>query len=93
MHIDYRKLQDESLYKEDPNNDAEINRMIDTFPLDKEGYSFKSDNAERFKTGLRYLCGDANISPRDIVYALDTVIKNTFSLLYSIGKKKSNIKH
>jgi len=92
LHIDYRKLQDESLYKEDPNNDAEINRMIDTFPLDKEGYSFKSDNAERFKTGLRYLCGDANISPRDIVYALDTVIKNTFSLLYSIGKKKSNIK-
>ena len=92
LHIDYRKLQDESLYKEDPNNDAEINRMIDTFPLDKEGYSFKSDNAERFKTGLRYLCGDANISPRDIVYALDTAIKNTFSLLYSIGKKKSNIK-
>lgn len=86
------KLLDESLYRENENNDADINKLVDVFPLDKEGYSFKSENAERFKTGLRYLCGDANISPRDIVYALDTCIKNLFSLYFSIIKKKKNSK-
>ena len=86
------KLLDESLYREDSSNDADINKLIDVFPLGKEDYSFTSENAGRFKTGLRYLCSEANISPRDIVYALSDCIKNTFSLLFSIDRKKKYIK-
>ena len=88
----FNKLLDESLYREDSSNDADINKLIDVFPLDKEDYSFTSENAGRFKTGLRYLCSEANISPRDIVYALSECIKNTFSLLFSIDRKKKYIK-
>lgn len=88
----FNKLLDESLYREDSSNDADINKLIDVFPLDKEDYSFTSENAGRFKTGLRYLCSEANISPRDIVYALSDCIKNTFSLLFSIDRKKKYIK-
>ena len=88
----FPKLSSENLYREDENNDAEINKLIDIFPLDKEDYSFTSEKAERFKTGLRYLCSDANISSRDLVYALDKNLKAVFSLLASISCKKTNIK-
>lgn len=88
----YSKLLNESLYRDTPSNDADINKLIDVFPLDEEDYSFTSENAERFKTGLRYLCSEANLSPRDIVYALDKYIKKVFTLLFSINRKKKNIK-
>ena len=86
------KLLDESLYREDSSNDADINKLIDVFPLGKEDYSFTSENAGRFKTGLRYLCSEANISPRDIVYALSECIKHMYSLLFRIDRKKKYIK-
>lgn len=88
----YSKLLDESLYREDSSNDADINKMTDVFPLDKEDYSFTSEKAEIFKTGLRYLCSEANLSPRDIVYALGNNITNVFSLLFRIDRKKKNLK-
>lgn len=91
MRYAFSKLLDESLYREGSSNDADINKLIDVFPLDKEDYSFTSDNAERFKTGLRFLCSEANLSPRDIVYALNKCIREVFSLLSSISKKKKYI--
>lgn len=87
-----KQLLNESLYRDTPSNDTNINKLIDVFPLDEADYSFTSENAERFKTGLRYLCSEANLSPRDIAYALDKCIKKVISLLFSISQKKKNIK-
>lgn len=84
-------LRKENYYREDFKKDVEINNLIDVFPLNKEDYSFTSTNAEIFKTGLRYLCSDANISSRDYVYAISEGLKNICSLLSSISRKKSNI--
>ena len=92
INMDYQKLRDEYFYRENGNNDAEINKLIDIFPLNKENYSFASDNAEKFKTGLRYLCSDGNISSRDYAYAVQRGLRNVGSLLASIGHKKSYIK-
>lgn len=88
----YNKLFNESHYREDANNDIEINKLIDIFPLNKENYSFTSTNAEKIKTGLRYLCSDANISSRDYVYAISNGLKNVCSLIINICRKKKNIK-
>ena len=88
----YQKLCDEKYYREDSKKDAEINKLIDVFPMNKKDYSFASENAEKFKTGLRYLCSDANISSRDYVYAISTGLKEVCSLLISIERKKSSIK-
>ena len=90
--ISFSNLRNEYFYREDVNNDADINKLIDIFPLNKEDYSFNSENAEIFKTGLRYLCSEANISSRDLVYALENNLKTIFSLLASISRKKSNVK-
>ena len=90
--IKFGKLCNESLYREDISNDFEINKMIDIFPLNKENYSFTSDNAEKFKTAMRYLCNDANLSSRDYVYAIDRGLADLASLLISISRKKSKIK-
>ena len=90
--ISFSNLRNEYFYREDVNNDADINKLIDIFPLNKEDYSFNSENAEIFKTGLRYLCSEGNISSRDLVYALENNLKTIFSLLASIYHKKSNIK-
>ena len=90
--IKFSKLCNESLYREDIGNDSEINKMIDIFPLNKENYSFTSDNAEKFKTAMRYLCNDANLSSRDYVYAIYNGLTSLASLLISISHKKSKIK-
>lgn len=92
INQNFPKLFNESLYRENNQKDAEINKMIDIFPLNKEDYSFKSDSANKFKTGLRYLCSEANISSRDYVYAITNELKEVFSLIVSINHKKSNIK-
>ena len=88
----FPRLRNEVFYREDSNSDAEINKLTDIFPLNVEGYSFTSEKAELFKTGLRYLCSDANISSRDLLYAIDTNIKNVFTLLFRILHKKTTIK-
>lgn len=88
----YGKLLDEYFYRENTQKDAEINKMIDVFPLNKEDYAFSSDNAEKFKTGLRYLCSDANISSRDYAYAITNELKEVCSLIVNICRKKSSIK-
>lgn len=88
----FPKLFNESLYRENNQKDEEINKMIDIFPLNKEDYSFTSDNANKFKTGLRYICSEANISSRDYVYAITNELKEVFSLIVSINHKKSYIK-
>lgn len=90
--LDIHDLLNEKMYEEGSQNDADINNLIDIFPLNKDEYTFTSEKAERLKTGLRYLCSDANIAPRDLVYALEKGIKSIFSLLHSIKQKKSNIK-
>lgn len=90
--IECRNLLDEKMYVESTTSDSDINRSIDFFPLGNVDYSFTSKEAERFKTGMRYLCSDANLSPRNIVYALNKGIESIFSLLLSIKKKKLNIK-
>ena len=72
--------------------DADINMLTDFFPQGNKDYSFTSNDAERFKTGMRYLCSDANLSSRDIVYALNKGITSIVSLSQSIKKKKTQIK-
>lgn len=86
------RLLDERMYREEPTKDTEINRLIDFFPKDKETYSFTSEKADTLKTGMRYLCSEGNVSPRDIVFALDCGIKKVWGLLDSIKKKKAKIK-
>ena len=91
-NTNFKKLCEENFFREDSNNDAEINKLIDIFPLNKENYSFSSVNAEKFKTGLRFLSSDGNISSRDYVYAIQNGLRNVCSLLASISHKKSYIK-
>lgn len=86
------RLLDERMYQEENTQDKEINELIDFFPLDKETYSFTSEKAGTLKTGMRYLCSDRNVSPRDIVFALDCGIKRIIGLLNSIKTKKAKIK-
>ena len=89
----FPKLRNESLYRESGNSNAEINNLTDILPLNKEGYTFTSQKAELFKTGLRYLCSDANISSRDLLYAIDTNINAVFTLIARITVKKKNIQN
>lgn len=90
--IDCRSLLDEKMYQDDTNQDAVVNSLIDLFPLNHPDYTFTSANSETLKTGMRYLGSAANISPRDLVYALDKGIKRIFSLLHAIGQKQKKIK-
>lgn len=89
---DRKNLLDEKMYIEDASKDADINRLTDLFPQDNEDYSFTTENAERFKTGMRYLCSDANLSPRNMVFALNKGFMSIISLLCSIKQKKTSIK-
>lgn len=85
------RLLDERMYREEPTKDTDINHLIDLFPLSKDDYSFTPEKAGILKTGLRYICSEANIAPRDIVYALDHGIGRVAGLLTSIKNKKANI--
>ena len=87
-----QSLLDEKMYQDDTNQDAVVNSLIDLFPLNNPDYTFTSANSETLKTGMRYLGSEANISPRDLVYALDKGIKRIFSLLHDIGQKQKKIK-
>ena len=87
------KLLDEKLYEDDSSKEGSINRMTDFFPLDKKDYSFSSEKAEVMKTGLRYLCSDANIAPRDLVFSLNKGLTNIAKLLISINQKKHHIEN
>ena len=58
----------------------------------EKAHSFTSEKADTLKTGMRYLCSEGNVSPRDIVFALDCGIKKVWGLLDSIKKKKAKIK-
>lgn len=82
----------EKLYHEEESNDTDINRLIDILPQNDEDYTFTSENADRFKTGMRYLSSDANLSPRNIVYALNKGISSIISMLQKIQQKKNKIK-
>lgn len=90
--INYNKLFDEKMYMEGETNDADINKLVDLFPLSVKDYSFTQEDAVRFKTGMRYICSDANISPRNLVYALQQGIFNIKKNLISIDYKKHHIK-
>ena len=85
-------ILNEKLFAEDSQKDSDINMLTDFFPLENKDYSFTSNDAERFKTGMRYLCSDANLSSREIVYALNKGITSIISLSQSIKKKKTQIK-
>lgn len=85
------RLLDERMYREESTKDSEINKLIDFFPLGQETYSFTQKEADTFKTGMRYLCSEGNIAPRDIVYALENGINKVAGLLHSIKTRKTNI--
>lgn len=87
-----RILFDEKLYEDDESKEGVINRLTDLFPKDNKDYTFSLENAEVMKTGLRYLSSDANIAPRDLVYALSNGMTTIAKLLISIDQKKHHIK-
>jgi hypothetical protein len=90
--INEKRLFDEKMYMEGETNDADINKLVDLFPLSDKDYSFTQEDAKRFKTGMRYICSDANISPRNLVYALQKGISDIKKNLISIDHKKHHIK-
>ena len=89
--IDIHSIVDERRYINNDSTDSVINHMIDIFPLDNKDYTFTSDKADTFKTGMRHLCSDAIISPRDYTFAINKGINQIFSLLTTIQQKKSKI--
>lgn len=89
---DMRILLNEKLYEDDDSKEGVINRLTDLFPKDNKDYTFSLENAEVMKTGLRYLSSDANIAPRDLVYALSNGMTTIAKLLISINQKKHHIK-
>ena len=90
FHIDIEFLTEP--YTGDLNTDTILNYMTDMFPLGDENYSFTSGNIDKLKTGIRTLCGNDNISERDIKFAIDKGVRQICSLLHNISNKKKNIK-
>ena len=85
------KMFEERYFCWEDENDSAINQLVDIFPMHNDDYPFTPENADKLKTGMRYLCSDTNISPRCLVYALSHSISSFFKLMYSIDHKKHNI--
>lgn len=85
-------LKDVNSYYVREEGDVLINHVIDSFPLGQKDYAFTSEKADTFKTGMRHICSDTLLEPRDIVYAISNGIKNIYSLLLSIINNNSSVK-
>ena len=78
-------------YHPQANKDTIINHMTDYLPLGAEGYSFTTEQADSFKTGMHQFCDEERLNARDIIYTLCENLERTVQCLNEVKKKKTNI--
>lgn len=68
-------------------SDSEINQITDYLPNGEKGYLFTPEMVGSFKTALHQFCDEGKLEWKDILYAVNSGLKQMWSLLNEIKEK------